>query len=203
MRIGFALAIMGMVAAFAPPAHADITLRSQDGTLELTLPNGWREAKRSGPNVKIHAAGHGARVTVRVHPKEDFKDLRSVATFTAERLKKKFIDAEPKYEDVQVNGQPAVRVEWVGTEANGLRAGYIITILEASGSYIAVIGTGSASAFAKQQPLLAGVASQLRMIPGTETTPAAVQSQPLAGAPAPAQQPPPAGPATRPARPGR
>ena len=114
---------IGLAAAFVQAAHADVTFKSQDGALEITLPNGWHEAKQSGPEAKIHVAGQGTRVTVREHAKEDFKDIKAVATFLADRLKKRFTDAEPKFEDVQVNGKPAVRMELEGTEPSGAQGG--------------------------------------------------------------------------------
>src|ERR1700720_1784611 len=37
------------------PARADTTIKSQDGTVELTVPNGWREGKPFGPAIKVVA----------------------------------------------------------------------------------------------------------------------------------------------------
>ena len=49
---------MTLIAALSLPAHAEVTLKSQDGTMELTLPNGWKESAGKGGrerNDKIHA----------------------------------------------------------------------------------------------------------------------------------------------------
>jgi len=178
-----AVAATALIAAFVQAAHADVTFKSQDGVLEITLPNGWHEAKQGGPEAKIHVAGQGTRVTVREHAKEDFKDMKAVATFLAERLKKRFTDAEPKFEDAQVNGKPAIRVDLEGTEPSGVRVGYLVTVVEADTMYISIMGTGNASAFAKQKQLLADLANQLKV------TPASTAAAPPAAAP-PATAPP-------------
>ena len=174
---------IGLAAAFVQAAHADVTFKSQDGALEITLPNGWHEAKQSGPEAKIHVAGQGTRVTVREHAKEDFKDIKAVATFLADRLKKRFTDAEPKFEDVQVNGKPAVRMELEGTEPSGVRVGYLITVIDSDKTYISIMGTGNASAFAKHKQLLSDLANQLKVTTASATPPAA--TPPAATPPAP------------------
>jgi hypothetical protein len=200
-----AAATMALVAAFAQPVRADITFKSQDGTLEITVPNGWHEAKQGGPEAKIHVAGQGTRVTVRTHAKEDFKDMRAVAVFLSERLKKKFTDAEPKFEDVQVNGKPAIRVDLEGTEPSGVRVGYLLTIVEADTMYVSITGTGNASAFARQKPVLEDLPNQLKVTttasaaPPAATPPAAASPAPAASATPPAAAPAPAtAPATKP-----
>jgi hypothetical protein len=165
----FAVATIGLL-ALVQPVRADITFKSQDGTLEITLPNGWHEAKQGGPEVKIHVAGQGTRVTVRAHPKEDFKDIKSVANFLAERLKKRFTDAEPKFEDVQVKGKPAIRVILEGTEPSGVKVGYLITVIDAGSMYVSVVGTGNASAFARQKPVLEDLANQLKVTAANDSS---------------------------------
>jgi hypothetical protein len=188
-----AIGAMALVVTFVQGARADITFKSQDGSLEITLPNGWHEAKQSGPEAKIHVAGQGTRVTIREHAKEDFKDMRAVANFLAERLKKRFTDVEPRFSDVQINSKPAVRVELEGVEPSGVKVGYIITVLDGDKSYISIMGTGNASAFAKQKQLLADLPNQLKVTttasaaPPAATPPAAT---PPAAAPAAAATPP-------------
>jgi hypothetical protein len=181
-----AVVAMALVAAFVQAARADITFKSQDGTLEITLPNGWHEAKQGGPEAKIHVAGQGTRVTIREHAKEDFKDIKAVANFLSERLKKRFTDVEPKFSEVQVNGKPAVRVELEGTEPSGVKVGYLITVVESDKTYISIAGTGNASAFAKQKQLLSDLPNQLK-VTASAAPPAA--AAPAAAAPAAAATP--------------
>jgi hypothetical protein len=181
-----AVAAMALLATFTQAARADVTFKSQDGTLEITLPNGWHEAKQGGPEAKIHVAGQGTRVTIREHAKEDFKDMKAVANFLSERLKKRFTDVEPKFSDVQVNGKPAVRVELEGTEPSGVKVGYLITIVDSDKSYISIAGTGNASAFAKQKQLLSDLPNQLK-VTVSSAPPAA--TPPAAAAPAAAATP--------------
>ena len=74
MKIWFVAAAVAAGAAFSSPALADMTLRSQDGTMELALPNGWHEAKSEGALAKLAAMdGHGSRVVVRVYPERGFQ----------------------------------------------------------------------------------------------------------------------------------
>jgi hypothetical protein len=188
MSIRLTVAVAATIGSLAliQPVRADTTFKSQDGTVEITLPNGWHEAKQGGPEVKIHVAGQGTRVTVRTHPKEDFKDIKSVANFLAERLKKRFTDAEPKFEDVQVKGKPAVRVTLEGTEPSGVRVGYLITVIDADGMYVSVVGTGNASAFARQKTMLEDLVNQLK-VSASEAAP----TPPPAAAATPSPPPPP------------
>ena len=131
-------------------------------------------------------AGQGTRVTIREHAKEDFKDIKAVANFLSERLKKRFTDVEPKFSDVQVNGKPAVRVELEGTEPSGVKVGYLITVVEADKMYISIAGTGNASAFAKQKQLLSDLPNQLKV---TASAAPAAAPPAAAAAPAPASAP--------------
>jgi len=190
MSIRFVTALMGtmiLVAALASPSRADVTFKSQDGVLELTLPNGWHEAKKgAGENSEIRAAGHGARVTVREHAKEDFKDLKAVANFLSAKLKKRFTDAEPKLEDIQVNGKPAVQVSIEGTEPSGVKKAYLVTVVESDAVFVSITASGNAAAFAKEKQILAGLANQLKVTTASAAPAAAPQAPTPAPTPAPA-----------------
>jgi hypothetical protein len=170
MKIWFVAAAVAAGAAFSSPALADMTLRSQDGTMELALPNGWHEAKSEGALAKLAATdGHGSRVVVRVYPKEDFKDAKTVMNFAIGKLK--LVDnSGSKTEDIQMGGKPAVRTNLTGTQSTGMKAGFIITVFENEGEYVDVVGKSDASDFAKQSAVLAGFASQLKI---TKPAPAA------------------------------
>ncbi|HTZ35812.1 MAG TPA: hypothetical protein VMB84_07290 [Stellaceae bacterium] len=159
-----ALAAVAALALLAVPARADITVKSQDGSLELTLPNGWHEAPGDQAGAKLVGTdGHGARIIVRVHSKEDFKDIKALATYVVGRLKLQ--DGEPKTEDIQMNGKPAIRTVVVGTEPEGIRLGFVITIFESDGNYYVVTGRAPASQFGKDEAILAGLAGQLKVAP--------------------------------------
>jgi hypothetical protein len=171
MMTRFALVALA-TAAFALSAHADVTVKSQDGMVELALPNGWREQAPVGQGTKIVATDSaGGRITVHVYSKEDFNDLASVGKFIVSGLKLE--GAEPKNEDTQVNGKPAIRINLTGTEANGIKRGFVITIFEVGDTYIGVTAGTTASAFAKQAQVLAGIANQLKITPGAATNPPA------------------------------
>jgi hypothetical protein len=157
----FALLAAAAMAMFASFAHAEMTVKSQDGTMELTLPNGWHELKPEGAATKILAGdGRGGRVAVRRFSKEDFKDMKAVVGFVADRLK--LIDnPEQKIQDLEVNHKPAVRLTFVGTEPNGMRRGFIITVLELEGEYVYITASTKASAFTKDGPILEAFAEQI------------------------------------------
>ena len=180
MKIWYALAVAATVAAYSPPAYADMTVKSQDGTMELALPNGWHEVKPEGAAAKIVAAdGKGSRVIVRTYPKEDFKDAKTAANFAIEKLK--LLDNDgAKSEDVQVGGKPGVRLNVTGTQSSGMRAGFIITVFESGGMYIDVMGKSDASAFAKQAQVLADFAKQLKITPVAETNSPPAKPEPTA-----------------------
>jgi hypothetical protein len=180
----FVLASLGVLALFAPAAHADTVVKSHDGAMEMTLPNGWHELSPEGTAALIVAVdGHGARVAVHSFSKEDFKDMKSVAGFSASRLKL-VENPEQNFQNVDVNGKPAVRVQFTGTEPNGMRRGFLITVFEAGAQYIEVVASSNASAFSKDAPILETLAKQIVVGSNSAAPPAA----PAAGSPKP--QPP-------------
>jgi hypothetical protein len=193
MTSRFAL-VAGIVvlAALARPAHADMTIKSADGTVQITVPNGWREGKPFGPNIKIQAAsGRGGLVLVRVASREDFKDLKSFANVGLERFKKNMPDAEPKTEDIQINNKPAIRITMEGTQANGQRKGYLLTFFEVDGNYVDVVTMANASVFKAEEPVFAGLASQVKILASPDAAAPATPAQTTApAAPAAGAKPP-------------
>ncbi|MGB7101819.1 MAG: hypothetical protein WBD95_24000 [Xanthobacteraceae bacterium] len=181
----FIVALAGF-AAFTTPARADTTIRSDDSSVEITVPNGWRQTKAATPRIQIQATNGRAVVVVRIVSKEDFKDLKSFASVGSSRFIKRFVDAEPKTEDIQVNGNPAIRISAEGTQDSGQRRGCVLTFIDAGGSFIEVMGVASASAFATEQQTMANLASKVKIL-------AAAAAAPLA---APAAQTPAATPPT-------
>jgi hypothetical protein len=177
------VALVAAVAGFARPALADTTIKSEDGTVQITVPNGWREGKPLGPSIKVQAhSARGALVLVRVASKEDFKDLKSFANVGLERFKKNMPDAEPKVEDIQMDNKPAIRITLEGMQANGQRRGILLTVFESDGNYIDVVAMANASVFKTEEPVLAGLASQVKILASPDTAPAA--TPPAAAAPA-------------------
>lgn len=181
MKTSLRLAALAAVALVSVPAYADMTVRSSDGSMELALPNGWHDIKPDGQSTRIAATdGKGSRVVVRVYPKEDFKDAKAVADFTVNKLKLADNDGV-KTEDIQIGGKPAVRISVVGTAANEMRAGYLITIIDSEGSYVEVMGRTDASSFAKESPVFGGFATALKITPASAAAPApapAVEAKP-------------------------
>jgi len=153
--------------------------------MELTLPNGWHEAKPQGPQTKIVAVDRkGGRVAVRTYSKEDFKDMKAVAGFSATQAKL-VENPEHKFQDADVNGKPAVRLEVEGTEPNGMKRGFIITVFEHGSEYIDVVASTRASNFAKDSALLSGFAKLIVFGASPPSTAAPSASNP-SPAPAPA-----------------
>jgi len=183
MRLGIAIA--AALLTFCLSANAQTVVKSEDGNMQLTLPNGWKEAKLVGPNSKIRANdGHGGMVVVTAFPKEDFKDFKAFANFSDEKLKKTLPDAEPKAENVQVDGKPALRTTVSGTEESGRNVTFIATHIDAGSLYVTVLVRASASDYGRQQQALMGLADQLKI------TAAAPPPPPPPPAQAPAAKPP-------------
>ena len=55
-----AMIALALVAGFGVAAHADVVVKSQDGSMELTLPSGWKEVPPRGPNTKLQASTNTA-----------------------------------------------------------------------------------------------------------------------------------------------
>jgi hypothetical protein len=183
------VAFAGFV-AFTAPARADTTIKSDDSSVEITVPNGWRQTKPATPKIQIQATNGRAIVVVRVAAKEDFKDLKSFAAVGSSRFIKRFVDAEPKTEDVQINGNPAIRISAEGTQDNGQRRGCVLTFIDSGGTFIEVMGIANASAFATERQTMADLPGRVKLLAAAGAAPAA---QPPAGTPAAsAKQPPPA-----------
>lgn len=188
------VALVGF-AAFVTQAHADTTIKSDDSSVEITVPNGWRQTKAATPRIQIQATNGRAVVVVRIVSKEDFKDLKSFASVGSSRFIKRFIDAEPKTEDIQVNGNPAIRISAEGTQDSGQRRGCVLTFIDAGGSFIEVMGVAGASAFATEQQTMADLASKVKILAAAAAAPPAAQTPaaktPTTTAPS-TKQPPPA-----------
>jgi hypothetical protein len=182
-----ALAVLAGFLVLASPARADTTITSDDSSVEITVPNGWRQTKTASPKIQIQATNGRAVILVRVAAKEDYRDFTSFVAVGSDRFIKKFVDAEPKTEDVQVNGSPAIRVSAEGTEINGKRRGFVITFFDAGGMFVEVIGIANASAFGAEQQTMAELASRVKVLAAVGTGPA---GQTPAAAPAPITTPP-------------
>ncbi len=154
-----------------PAPTPGVKAKSLEGSLQLALPNGWHDVKPEGESTMIAATnGKGARVVVRVYPKEDFRDTRAFATFAVTKLKLSDISGFKK-DDIQINGNTGVQLSVVGTASNQMRVGYLITIIEREGLYVEVIGRTDAYSFANETPVLGAFASALKFTSSTAPTP--------------------------------
>jgi hypothetical protein len=184
IRLG--VATVAALLAFCLSASAQMVIKSEDGSMQLTLPNGWKEGKAGGANVKIRATdGRGATVIISALPKEDFKDFKAFTNFVDEKMKRTLSEGEPTTTNVKVDGRAAVRTTASGTEANGRNVTLIFTYVDAGPVYVAVRVWASASDFERQQQVLVGLADQLKI-----NTPAAAAPPPPPAAPPPAAKPP-------------
>jgi hypothetical protein len=182
------VALAGLV-TFASSARADTTIKSDDASVELTVPNGWRQTKTAAPAIQIQATDGRAIVLVRIAQKEDYKDLKSFAQFGSQRFLKKLTDAEPKTEDVQVNGKPAIRISAEGTQENGVRRGFVMTFLDTDGVFVEILGMAALSAFKTEQQTMADMAGRVRILAAASAAPGAQAPGPPRATP-PAAQPP-------------
>ena len=120
------------------PAYADMIAKSSDGSLELTLPNGWH-VKPDGPTTKIAATnGHGSRVVVRGFIEEDFKDAKAVANFSITKLKLSD-DEGVKFRRCSGWRQICSACKRIGNSASGMKAGYLVTVVDET-MYVEVMG---------------------------------------------------------------
>jgi len=189
-RIIVITAVVGVLVC-ALPARADTTIKSNDGSVEITVPNGWHQTKARVPAIKIQATNGRAVVLVRTAQKEDYRDLKSFAQTGSQRFMKRLTDAEPKSEDLQVNGKPAIRVSAVGTQANGVRRGYVFTFVDTDTMFVEVLGIARASAFKTEQATLADMASRVKILGAAGPAPSAQTATPSTAADtAPGRQPP-------------
>jgi hypothetical protein len=172
------------------PARADTTIKSDDASVELTVPNGWRQPKTAAPAIPIQATDGRAMVLVRVAQKEDYKDLKSFAQVGSQRFMKSLTDAEPKFEDVQINGKPAIRVTAEGTQSNGMRRGFVITFIDTDGVFIEIVGIAGASAFKVEQQAMSDMAGKVKILAATQAPSAPPRAANTPSTPAPAAQPP-------------
>jgi hypothetical protein len=187
------IVMLGLAAlvGFALPAHADTTIKSDDASVEITVPNGWRQTKPRSPAIQIQVTNGRAAILVRVASKEDYKDLKSFAEVASSRFTKNFTDAEPKFEDVQVNGKPAIRVSATGTQTNGIRRGYIMTFVETDGKFVEVAGIANASALEAEQQSMADMAGRVKVLAaGAGPSAQMPAAPPPAGNTPPTRQPP-------------
>jgi hypothetical protein len=182
---------LALAAALSLPARAEVTLKSQDGTMQLTLPNGWKESKGRERNAKLQATdGRGASIVISEHPKEDFKDLKTFGNFLNERMKKIVPDADPpKMEDTQIDGKNAIRMTIKGTLASGQNVHAITTAVETEKSYLRIMVRATASNFSRQKQVLEGLPNQLKIAAAGGSAATATPAQPQQPAPAPAQPP--------------
>ena len=156
---------------FQVPATApDVKAKDSEGSLQLALPNGWRYVEPEGESTKIAAInGKGARVNVRVYQKEDFKDAKAFASFVITKLRLSDSD-DVKKENIQLNGNTAVRLSVVGTASNEMRVGYLCSILESEHNYVEVIGRADAYSFPKETPVLGAIRKRVKIKSPTAPT---------------------------------
>jgi hypothetical protein len=66
----------------------------------------------------------------------------------------------------------------LGTEANGMKRGYVITVFELGEQYVDIVASSHASAFTKNEPVLQAMAKQLVLANGPSPSPAAANPPP-------------------------
>jgi hypothetical protein len=93
-------------------------------------------------------------------------------------------DVEPKVEGIQMNNKPAIRITLEGTQANGQRRGILLTFFESDGSYVDVVTMANASVYKTEEPVLAGLAGQVKILATPDAAAAAPAAAPSTAAPA-------------------
>ena len=173
-RISVMVVGLAVLVAFALPAHADTTIKSDDASVEITVPNGWRQTKPRSPAIQIQVTNGRAAVFVRVASKEDYKDLKSFAEVASSRELRRILRMPSR--SLRMFPSMASRrsgFQATGTQSNGMRRGYVMTFVDTDGKFVEVVGITGASAFQAEQQSMADMAGRVKVLAAAGAGPTA------------------------------
>jgi hypothetical protein len=167
MGMVYRVALISLVfalASYLAPLRADdadsnVTVKSQDGQVQLVVPEGWVAENSSNPGAAIEARNDDcdAFVMVLITNRDDpyatlddySKTLRDEVL--SHLVKSKCSDPEP----IEVNGYKAIRYEVHGTSpASKVEFGYFVTIVQMRRHYLEVVSWSLEKHFADNAPVL-------------------------------------------------
>lgn len=167
MLIGLVLLAWGGFGA-ASRAAADTVLHSKDGRLELTVPAQWAERDGLNPSAQIGATNADDHLYVAVisEPKADFDGgVEHYGKMITAAMARKLKGAQLSNPvSLKINGNPAVRYELTGS-FNGIRIGYVVTVVETATRFNQILGWTARSQFDKSKGDLGKLAGGLKEVP--------------------------------------
>jgi hypothetical protein len=168
-RIGLCALILSVV--FAPRSRAAITLKSLDETIEISLPDGWKEQPipaGTSEALEIFAINErlGSEVLVTVDEAGDAViALDDYMSLVLANLTKKYPDLvhkDPK--TTRINGKDALRCEYTATE-EGHKIGCVLTVVKVGTQFRMVTGLTAVENFTRLKSALGTYAEKVSDIP--------------------------------------
>lgn len=154
------LLLLSPFASVSPAAG--LTLTGADGRIELQLPEGWNGEPPDQPGW-LKASNQNLYVLVISESKDDFADINAYGDLVAKQMVKRLKEGEASAaQQTIVGGRPALRYEIFGTISNGLRIGYLLTVVETEHRFSQVLGWTLRSEFAARKDELGALADGLR-----------------------------------------
>jgi len=138
---------------FATSLYADQTLKSKDGEIQLTLPDGWKEKSTENASITIDAENVAKHEYVMVlsEASADFADpFEKYAKDRAVAMGDKLDDSTVSdVKPVKANGKDALQYEIHGiTKSPRVKVAYLLTVVKGDSHFIQVVGWATESKFA-------------------------------------------------------
>jgi hypothetical protein len=143
-------------------------LRSKDGRIQIELPRSYAEKPPSNATIQIQAVDDAKLSTVLVIS-EDQAQFESFEQYSevvrgkmSENLRDSQVDIGVKCE---IAGHHAVRYEITGISSNGLRLGFLVTLIQTDTRYNRVIESCLRTRFADRREEFVKIAANLKELP--------------------------------------
>jgi hypothetical protein len=151
-----------LLSPLASVAYAGPLLTGADGNVELQLPDGWNAETPDQPGW-LKGSNKNLYVLVISENKQDFADIKAYGELVSKQMVKRLQDGEASApQEATVGGRPALRYEIFGTISNGLRIGYLLTVVETEHRFSQVLGWTLRSEFTDRKSDLGDLATGLR-----------------------------------------
>jgi hypothetical protein len=161
LGLGLFLSLPFISLTFIARAAAE-TLTGADGHIELQLPDGWHGQTPDQPGW-LKASNQNRYVLVISENKDDFVDINAYGELVTKQMVKRLQGGEASApQQITVGGRPALRYDIFGTIDNGLRIGYLLTVVETQHRFSQVLGWTLRSEFDTHKDELGALANGLR-----------------------------------------
>jgi hypothetical protein len=154
------LVCIGCVGLGGLPVLAETTFKSSDSTLQIKMPDGWKQGGMppgSPESLKIILGNEklDALVTVEVDDTDTFSTLDACIKAKLDAYKTKFGDlthTDPK--SLKIGGKDALRCECKSTQ-NGVKVASVVTVIKAGTQFQTTIGSTAIEYFPRLKGALA------------------------------------------------